>query len=210
MGKIETYEKMTDDELFQEMEKGNSEITDFLIDKYKYLVRNKAQTMFILGADRDDLIQEGMIGLFKAIRDYDRMSEASFFTFADLCVSRQIYTAIQAAGRLKHSPLNSYISLNGSYGEEDSGNQATLDRMSFEGKDGLNPEDIFIAKENQMHMTEQIKKELSNFEWKVFQLYRLGMNYQEIANTLDKDPKSTDNAIQRIKKKVKKIIAFDN
>ncbi len=105
------YEKYSDDELILRLRDGEAAITDYIMDKYKNLVRNKAKSMYILGADREDLIQEGMIGLFKAVRDYDTGRDASFFTFADLCISRQMYTAVQSAGRQKHTPLNTYISL---------------------------------------------------------------------------------------------------
>ena len=105
------YENVSDEELIVRLRQGETQITDYIMDKYKHLVRKKAKSMFILGGDNDDLIQEGMIGLFKAIRDYDIGRDASFFTFADLCISRQMYNAVQAARREKHAPLNSYISL---------------------------------------------------------------------------------------------------
>ena len=118
---VNEYAKYSDEELIVQLRDGDHAITDYIMEKYKNLVRSKAQSMYILGADREDLIQEGMIGLFKAIRDYDTGRDASFFTFADLCVSRQMYTAIQAAGRLKNAPLNSYISIYADYSRQEEG-----------------------------------------------------------------------------------------
>ena len=150
--------------------------------------------MYILGADNEDLIQEGMIGLYKAIRDYDAGRDASFFTFADLCVSRQMYTAVQAARREKHAPLNSYISLyanmteNGSDGAE----MELLEVLT--SKQETNPEELLIDKENVAGIEAMIEKELSAFEKQVLDLYLTGMSYSQIAKVLSRDEKSTDNA----------------
>lgn len=204
MARIDRYENVSDEELIIRLRDGEEEITDYIINKYKNLVRSKAKTMFILGADKDDLIQEGMIGLFKAIRDYDSGRDASFFTFADLCVSRQIYTAIQAASRQKHAPLNSSVSI--SLHEEQLNN-------TISNNGGDNPEKLMIEKENIKQIEKLIDEELSEFEKHVFGLYRTGMTYSEIAKILGKDEKSTDNAMQRIKKKMKKLkihIAFNS
>lgn len=202
------YEECGDEELILRLRDGEEAITDYIMDKYKNLVRSKAKSMYILGADRDDLIQEGMIGLFKAVRDYDIGRDASFFTFAELCVSRQMYTAIQAAGRQKHTPLNTYISLYGSCTEQEA-----------EGRDGKwelsgsllspperNPEELLIDRENVERLEKTIDKELSSFEKQVLDLYLTGMKYSEIARVLGRDEKSTDNALQRIKSKLKKAI----
>ena len=155
--------------------------------------------------EQDDLIQEGMIGLFKAIRDYDIGRDASFFTFADLCVSRQMYTAVQAAGRKKHSPLNTYISLYSNPPEKEGGEEGELVN-SLISKADLNPEDLLIDKENVELIEKTIEKELSSFEKQVLDLYLTGMKYTQIAKVLGKDEKSTDNALQRIKNKLKKLI----
>ena len=166
-------------------------------------MRSKAGSMFILGADRDDLIQEGMIGLFKAVRDYDSGRDASFFTFAELCISRQMYSAVQAAGRMKHIPLNSYISLYGNNSEHEEDESGILDVLA---DNGLNPEDLFIDKENVEQLDKKIEQELSTFEKQVLDLYVTGMSYTQIAKVLGRDEKSTDNALQRLKSKVKRMI----
>lgn len=199
----ENYEQFTDEELILRLRDGEARITDYIMDKYKNLVRSKAGSMYILGADRDDLIQEGMIGLFKAIRDYDTGRDASFFTFADLCISRQMYTAVQAAGRQKHAPLNSYISLYADMSEKSNSEELELIQslMSLSDK---NPEDLLIDKENVEVLEKVIERELSSFEKQVLDLYITGMKYTQIAKVLGKDEKSTDNALQRIKAKLKK------
>ena len=202
------YEKCSDEELIVRLRDGESAITDYIMDKYKNLVRSKAKSMYILGADREDLIQEGMIGLFKAIRDYDTGRDASFFTFADLCVSRQMYTAVQAAGRQKHTPLNTYISLyanaseNG--GAEGGEEWELIDSMLSQSE--RNPEELLIDRENVELLEKIIEKELSSFENQVLDLYLTGMKYSQIAKVLGRDDKSTDNALQRIKSKLRRAI----
>ena len=199
------YGQYTDEELIVRLRDGETQITDYIMDKYKNLVRSKAKSMYILGADREDLIQEGMIGLFKAIRDYDIGRDASFFTFADLCVSRQMYTAVQAAGRKKHAPLNTYISLYSHVSEKEEGEENEL-LNSLISKADLNPEELLIDKENVELIEKTIEKELSSFEKQVLDLYLTGMKYTQIAKVLGKDEKSTDNALQRIKNKLRKLI----
>lgn len=199
------YEQYTDEELIVRLRDGETQIMDYIMDKYKNLVRSKAKSMYILGADREDLIQEGMIGLFKAVRDYDIGRDASFFTFADLCVSRQMYTAVQAAGRKKHAPLNTYISLYATASEKGEGEEWELIN-SIISREDLNPEDMLIDRENVERIERTIDKELSSFEKQVLDLYLTGMTYTQIARVLGKDEKSTDNALQRIKNKVKKAI----
>lgn len=199
------FEKYSDEELIVRLRDGESPITDYIMDKYKNLVRSKAKSMYILGADREDLIQEGMIGLFKAIRDYDTGRDASFFTFADLCVSRQMYTAVQAAGRQKHAPLNTYISLYA--GRTENGADQSEERELIDSvlsKAERSPEELFIDKENLELLEKVIDRELSSFEKQVLDLYLTGMKYSQIAKVLGRDDKSTDNALQRIKAKLKK------
>ena len=199
------YERISDEELIDRLRNGESNITDYIMDKYKDLVRSKAKSMYILGADRDDLIQEGMIGLFKAVRDYDCGRDASFFTFADLCISRQMYTAVQASQRKKHTPLNTYVSLYERTREQEDSDELSLLESLSDGKE-LNPEALFIDKERVEYLEEQISKELSGFEKQVLDLYMTGMSYTQIARVLGRDEKSTDNALQRIKSKIKKIL----
>jgi len=199
----EDYSKSTDEELIVRIHDGEDNITEYIMDKYKNLVRSKAKAMFILGADSEDLIQEGMIGLFKAVRDYDAGRDASFFTFADLCVSRQMYTAVQASARKKHTPLNTYISIytdGETAGKEAS--DATLVNAIASAID-KSPEEMLIDKENFSNLVIKIDKELSPFEKQVLDLRITGMGYAQIARVLGKDEKSTDNALQRIKSKLK-------
>lgn len=200
----ENYSGCSDEELLIRLRDGESGITDHIMNKYKNLVRSKAKSMYILGADSEDLIQEGMIGLFKAIRDYDSGRDASFFTFADLCVSRQMYTAVQASRRQKHIPLNNYISLYGSASENHDDEEALVNVLATGS--GLNPEELIIDKENVDRLEMLIERELSSFEKQVLDLYLTGMGYQQIAKVLGRDDKSTDNALQRIKHKLRKAI----
>lgn len=200
------YNELPDNELIARLRDGESEIADFLINKYKDLVRLKARSMFILGGDTEDLIQEGMIGLFKALRDYDFGRDASFATFADLCVSRQMYTAVQASNRQKHSPLNTYISLYASQNDDDKKGEDGdfLNILSSEG--AASPLDILIDRENIDSLEKKIDEVLSPFEKDVLELRLTGIGYVEIAKILGKDEKSTDNALQRIKSKIRKIL----
>lgn len=195
------YKDYTDEELIIRARDGENEIMEYLMDKYKNLVRSKAATMFILGADKDDLIQEGMIGLFKAVRDYDSGRDASFYTFAELCVSRQMYTALQASGRKKHSPLNTYVSI---YQDGDEEGAGLIDAL--ENKKERNPEEILIDQENVATIERIIENELSSFERQVLELSMTGMGYVEIAKLLGKDGKSTDNALCRVKTKIRKAL----
>ncbi len=200
------YSVMTDEKLIELSRDGKDEVIDYLLDKYKGLVRRKARTMFLVGGDTDDLIQEGMIGLYKAVRDYDVRKEASFLTFANLCIDRQIYSAINASNRKKHSPLNSYISfplLN--FLNDNVTNELYMDKQNVNHR---NPEDLYIDRENVLHIEHTLEKELSAFEYEVLKMYIDGADYIEIAERMDKKPKSIDNAIQRIKKKVKFIKSF--
>lgn len=200
------YEGVTDEELILRLHEGEEGVTEYILNKYKNLVRSKAKSMYILGADSEDLIQEGMIGLFKAMRDYDYGRDASFLTFADLCISRQMYTAVTASGRKKHMPLNTYISLS----SKDDSNDEESGRFSLEETlvfDSDNPERIVIDRENVEDIEHFIDTELSSFEKEVLDLYLTGMSYTNIAKVLSKDEKSTDNALQRAKSKLKKKLS---
>lgn len=199
------YEQATDEELIHRLRSGEEPIMDYICDKYKNLVRSKAKSMYILGGDSEDLIQEGMIGLFKAVRDYDNGRDASFYTFADLCISRQMYTAVQASKRQKHIPLNSYVSLYGSDSEADGGEDRKLVE-ELSDRSGLNPEEMFLDKERVNYLENVIENELSSFEKQVLDLYMTGMSYTQIAKVLGRDEKSTDNALQRLKSKIKKML----
>ncbi|MBP9996775.1 MAG: sigma-70 family RNA polymerase sigma factor [Lachnospiraceae bacterium] len=197
------WDMMSDEELIESLRAGNQEVGDYICEKYKNLVRSKAKSMYILGAEPEDLIQEGMIGLFKAMRDYDASSEASFYTFAMLCITRQIYKAVQASNRKKAMPLNTYVSV---YAGEDEPGEASIDEML--ACDGLNPEETLIDKENVELLEQSIAKELSSFEKQVLELHITGMGYVDIARVLGRDEKSTDNALQRSKSKIKKILSM--
>ena len=204
MASHDRYDTMSDEELIQELRDGDSDVTDYLCNKYKNLVRHKAASMYILGAEPEDLIQEGMIGLFKAVRDYDPGRDASFLTFATLCVSRQMYNAIQSAGRQKNIPLNNYISLNGN--SDENGDERPAAALELFADGGLSPEQLFIDRENADDLYRRICDELSEFESQVLDLHMTGMNYVQIAGVLGREEKSTDNALQRIRAKIKKIV----
>lgn len=198
----EIYKDLTDEELIARYMDGDNAVVDFLMDKYKHLVRSQASNMFLLGADHEDLLQEGMIGLFKAIRDYDPGRDASFMTFAKLCISRQIFTAIEASNRHKHAPLNSYLSLS-----------ETDDEQSKEARERLykmtaleSPETLLIAKEDMERLEEKLTAELSKLEKQVLDLYYIGMSTREIAAILGRTEKATDNALQRLKAKLRKCL----
>ena len=198
------YEIYTDEELIDRLREGDNRITDYIMDKYKYLVRKKAKAMYLLGGENDDLIQEGMIGLFKAVRDYDINQEASFYSFADLCISRQMYTAIKLSQRQKHMPLNSYVSL---YEQKEDANeekqQPLIELLQAEKEN--NPEELFLDKEYFQMLEQELKERLSDLESRVLHLHLMGEDYHSIAKLLDKSPKSIDNALQRIKKKMQDI-----
>ena len=198
------YDTMADEQLLRKLREGESDITDYIMDKYKYLVRKKAKAMYLLGGENDDLIQEGMIGLFKAIRDYDTSQETSFYSFADLCISRQMYTAIKLSQRQKHMPLNSYVSLYERREDADEEKQQPLIELLRAEKDN-NPEELFLDKEYFLMLEQELKERLSDLESRVLHLHLMGEDYHSIAKLLDKSPKSIDNALQRIKKKMQDI-----
>ncbi len=197
---MRTYENMTDEALISKYRDGDRQIMDYLMEKYKNLVRKEANAMFLLGGENDDLIQEGMIGLFKAIQDYNEEKEASFYTFARLCVTRQMYSAIEASKRKKHSPLNSYISLYDN--DEDQG--SLIDQM--EASEESNPEELFISQEYAEVLERKLKDSLSDLEKRVLYMYVSGFDYRTIAKLLDKSDKTVDNALQRIRGKMTKIL----
>lgn len=197
-------EALSEKELLQRAQSQDSDAIDFLMQKYKSVVRRKARSLFMIGGDRDDLTQEGMIGLFKAIRDYQPEKETSFATFAELCISRQLYSAIKSSNRLKNLPLNTYISIYApaytlENGEEDGSFMLDQSLDSLE----MSPEEILINRETAQNAKEHLLQQLSKMERRVFELYMEGLTYQEIAQQMDKEPKSIDNALQRIKNKVK-------
>lgn len=202
----EKFKQASDEELILMYRDGEEEAAGFLMNKYKNLVRKKAGSMYILGGDREDLIQEGMIGLYKAVRDYDLGRDVNFYTFADLCVSRQMYTAVQASNRQKHLPLNTYISIYGQSINSEEGSTEYDIMNTLVSQTESNPEAMMIAQENMEQMEQAILKELSPLEKQVFELHLTGMNYTQIAKVLGRDAKSTDNALQRMKGKIKKIL----
>ena len=192
------YEEMTDEELIDQLREGDRQVMDYICDKYKNLVRSKAKSMYILGGDSEDLIQEGMIGLFKAIRDYREERETSFFHFAELCITRQIYSAIEASNRKKHAPLNSYVSF---YSEVSEEGQPLAEYLESERSD--NPEQRMIDQENFELFLKKVRQSLSKMECEVLDDYLSGLNYQQIAEKMKKSPKAIDNALQRIKTKIR-------
>ena len=194
----------TDEELIMDFRGGDTAIMDYLLEKYKPMVKKKAKAMYLLGGDSDDLIQEGMIGLFKAVRDYDSAQEASFGTFAQICVTRQLYSAIRASRRKKHLPLNSYISL---YDNEEISEEKESELIQIQNIASTNnPEDLVIHKESEDSFMNELEGNLSELERKVLYLHLLGTDYRTIAKLLGKSPKAVDNALQRIKTKAEELL----
>ena len=196
----------TDEEIIESVREGSHGGTEELFDRYKDVVRSIASTMFLIGGETEDLIQEGMNGLFKAVQEYDPGRDASFGTFARLCITRQIYSAVKASGRKKHLPLNSYISLYEQTGSEDEGGRQLEMMDALMASDRMNPEQVVLSKEKSEELEQAIDKELSTFEKNVLELFVTGMSYSDIADVLGKNEKSTDNAIQRIRGKLRKYI----
>lgn len=203
----ENMEALPEEVLIQRAQAQDYDAMDALMQRYKGIVRKRARSLFIIGGDQDDLMQEGMIGLFKAIQDYDKSKEAVFSTFAQLCISRQLYSAVKSSNRKKNIPLNTYVSIYSpvysEQGEETEG--SFMVDHSLEAAE-LSPEEILIDRENVCSLRCKIEECLSAMEKQVFDLYMEGMTYQEIARHLDKEPKSIDNALQRIKSKVNKAL----
>ena len=202
-GMLPDYEQMTDEEIARLAQAGDEEASAFLLRKYKNFVRSKAHSYFLVGADHEDIVQEGMIGLFKAIRDFRPEKLASFHAFAEICVTRQIITAIKTATRQKHIPLNSYISLNKPIYEEES--DRTLMDIITETQ-VADPEEMLIGRESYSNIENRIQESLSPFERRVMEAYMDGKSYQEIAEALGRHVKSIDNALQRIKRKLEKLL----
>lgn len=194
---------VSDEQLAVQSQQGNADATDELIEKYKAFVKSRARTYFLIGADREDIIQEGMIGLYKAIRDFNDAKLTSFRAFAELCITRQMITAVKTATRQKHIPLNSYISLNKPVYDEE--NERTLLDTITEDRH-FDPEEIMITKEHFVFLEEKMSQVLSRLEWNVMRLYLDGQSYVEIARRLKKSEKSIDNALQRVKRKVEKFL----
>ena len=186
--------KNSDEMLIKQCRLGDQAALDYIMNKYKPLVIKKARTMFLMGGEAEDLIQEGMIGLFKAVQDYQLNKDVTFYTFAKLCIDRQIYSAVTSAGRKKHGPLNGYVSLN--------------DSSSFEDYDRffVNPEETVIDRERMSIIAEKLSDRLSSLEQSVFKLYMEGYGYAQMAERLGKKEKSIDNALHRIKSKLQMIL----
>lgn len=206
---LSTY---SDEELIGLYRDGNDEVMEFLLEKYKHLVRSKAKTMFILGGDDQDLLQEGMIGLYKAVRDYDTGRDASFYTFADLCISRNIFSAVQKSNRKKNAPLNYYISLSetgntkNEKGEDSAVTTFVQSLEHYAESDNNNPEKILIGREDVVDLENFISQQLSDLERQTMELFITGMSTVDIAKILGRDEKSTDNALQRAKSKIRKFL----
>jgi len=197
-GSSKVYNNLTDEQIIALTKTGDKHALDFLLDKHKKLVKQKARAYFIMGADGDDIIQEGMIGLYKAVNDYDDQKKVPFISFAGLCIERQILTAIKNAARQKHSPLNSYISLSA----DDFDAESELFLSSITGKYISSPEEMIINRETKKIIETNIEKVLSKMERNAISLYLNGASYEEIANALGKGEKAVDNAIQRVRRKM--------
>lgn len=198
-----SYHLLVDEEVVEFARNGDNIALEYLINKYKNFVRAKARSYFLIGADREDIIQEGMIGLYKAIRDFRTDKLSSFRAFAELCITRQIITAIKTATRQKHIPLNSYVSLNKPIYDEDS-DRTLLDVIS--GSKITDPEELIISREEFDDIEEKMGEILSPLEWKVLMSYLEGKSYQEIAEELGRHIKSIDNALQRVKRKIERYL----
>lgn len=200
-------EQMTDEEIIAEIKVAKDEFAlEYIIKKYMNLVRAKARTYFLIGADREDLIQEGMIGLYKGVRDFNPDKLSSFRAFAEMCITRQIITAVKTATRQKHIPLNSYVSLNKPIYDDES-DRTLIDVLSSSNNPlVVNPEEMMIHQEEFHDIENKMEKLLSDLEWKVLMAYLDGKSYQEIAIELKRHVKSIDNALQRVKKKLEKYV----
>lgn len=197
------YQDMEDAEIVSLAQAGDVQASEYIMIKYKNLVRSKAHAYFIMGAETEDLLQEGMIGLFKAIRDYDQEKNDSFYAFAVMCIRRQLISALKRATRQKHIPLNSYVSLNKSIYDEE--NERTLmDVLTARGVS--NPEQLMIAQQEYEFINAKIENVLSDFERAVLKEYITGKSYSEIASDMNTQPKSVDNALQRVKSKLERAL----
>lgn len=197
------FDNKLDEEIAMEAKEGNKRAQEYLINKYQNFVKSKSKSYFLIGADKEDIYQEGMIGLYKAIRDFRPDKLASFKAFAELCVTRQIITAIKTATRQKHIPLNTYVSLNKPIYEEES-DRTLLDVLA--GLKVTDPEELVISNEEMKHIEKEIGQVLSDLEMEVLMSYLDGKSYHEIACDLDRHAKSIDNALQRVKRKLEKCL----
>jgi len=197
------FDDKLDEEVVLEAKRGNKQAQEYLINKYENFVKAKAKSYFLIGADKEDIYQEGMIGLYKAIRDFKADKLASFKAFAELCVTRQIITAIKTATRQKHIPLNTYISLNKPVYDQES-DRTLMDVIS--GAKITDPEELVVSKEELLDIEKEISQVLSDLEMEVLMSYIEGKSYQEIACDLDRHAKSIDNALQRVKRKLEKCL----
>lgn len=204
------YNNMSDEELLEAIKEKDTEALDFLICRYKDLVNSKVNKYFIIGAEKEDIIQEGLIGLYKAIKDYKQDKQSSFKSFANLCVERQLITAIKSSNRQKHMPLNSYLSLNMTAYENEDGNNETQVMDVLETNVVEDPLDTITKKEYMLDVENVIDNSLSDFEKRVLNRYIQGESYIKIAEKLDAPVKSVDNAIQRIRKKTSKSLSADS
>lgn len=201
------FENKTEEEIVAEAKEGNSLAQEIIINRYEAFIRGKSRSYFLIGADKEDIYQEGMIGLYKAIRDFKNEKETSFKAFAELCITRQIITAIKTATRQKHIPLNTYVSLNKPIYEDES-ERTLLDVIV--GLKITNPEEVVISKEEVANIELKMSKVLSGLELEVLNSYLDGKSYQEIAVDLDREAKSIDNALQRVKRKLEKFLSKKN
>jgi RNA polymerase sporulation-specific sigma factor len=200
--------EVSDEDLVEEARSGNEEAIEVLLYRYRHYARAKARTYFLAGADREDIVQEGMIGLFKAVRDYRGDRNSAFRAFAELCITRQIITAIKTATRQKHIPLNSYVSLNRQANSDDDDDGRSLGDVLVSA-DILDPADLLISAEEIATIKESMGRVLSELETEVLQLYMDGKSYQDIAQMLGRHVKSIDNALQRIKRKLEQHLVKD-
>ncbi len=197
------YKETTEEDIVLEAKNGNTRAQEYIISKYENFVKAKARSYFLIGADKEDIYQEGMIGLYKAIRDFNAEKSNTFKSFAELCITRQIITAIKTATRQKHIPLNTYISLNRPVSDDES-DRTLLDIIS--SIKITDPEELIISQEQKEYIEDEISKVLSDLEMEVLQSYLDGKSYQEIACDLDRHAKSIDNALQRVKRKLEKCL----
>lgn len=202
--KISQLEDLSDEVLIEYYREGHRQAIEVLVQRYKTFVRKKIKSNYFIGADKEDLIQEGMIGLFKAICDYNPIKDTSFSSFATLCITRQVSTAFRKATRQKHIPLNTSISLNLPINNEEDENVTLMD--TIKGENGITPEEFVIHQEDLDRLQKQMKECLSGLEWQVLNMHSEGKNYHEIARELNKPDKSIDNALQRIKRKLEHYI----
>jgi RNA polymerase sporulation-specific sigma factor len=201
------YAEMSDEAVVVCAKNGDNAALEHIISRYSNFVKSRSRAYFLIGADKEDIVQEGMIGLFKSVRDFNEDKLVAFRAFAELCVTRQIISAIKMATRQKHIPLNSYVSLNKPVYDEES-ERTLLDIIT--GVKILNPEDLFISQENHALIEEHIEEILSDLEKQVLELYLQGLSYQEIAVLIDRHVKSIDNALQRIKRKMEAFLKSQN